>query len=211
MSNYTPIVSYGPKDSLSHGDPNKLIKGVQLDGEFNAISTAIATKIDSAFSNPSVQNINVTSSSIPTNGIYLPSANTVGTTTNGVQRTTINANGLFTVNAPTSGQGAIQANGAVFSFNGNTGSINSGVATTIKTIPSNSLLMYMVFATIANANDAPNYCCSAMVASNGTSSAKATTIMSAALLTITVSGMNIQVTQSSGGANVVTWYILQVV
>lgn len=47
MSNYTPIISYGPKDSLTHGDPNKLIKGTQIDAELAAIATAIATKNDS--------------------------------------------------------------------------------------------------------------------------------------------------------------------
>lgn len=46
MSNYSQIVLYGPKDSLSHGDPNKLIKGVQLDAELAAIAVAIATKYD---------------------------------------------------------------------------------------------------------------------------------------------------------------------
>lgn len=48
MSNYTPIVLYGPKDSLSHGDPNKLIKGVQLDAEFSSIASAISSKLDTS-------------------------------------------------------------------------------------------------------------------------------------------------------------------
>lgn len=51
MSNYSPIVSYGPKDSLAHGDPNKAIKGVQLDGEFNAIATAVSSKQDATLLN----------------------------------------------------------------------------------------------------------------------------------------------------------------
>lgn len=48
MSNYTPIVAYGPKDSLSPGDPNKVIHGTQQDAELQAIATAIATKYDSS-------------------------------------------------------------------------------------------------------------------------------------------------------------------
>lgn len=55
MSNYTQIILYGPKDSLTHGDPNKALKGVQLDAEFGAIATAISSKQDS-----SLQNIAVT-------------------------------------------------------------------------------------------------------------------------------------------------------
>lgn len=46
MSNYTPIVSYGPKDLLTHGDTNKAIKGVQIDAELAALAVAIATKND---------------------------------------------------------------------------------------------------------------------------------------------------------------------
>lgn len=48
MSNYTPIVAYGPKDALSPGDPNKVILGTQQDAELQAISAAIATKYDSS-------------------------------------------------------------------------------------------------------------------------------------------------------------------
>lgn len=47
MSNYSQIVQYGPKDTLSPGDPNKVIHGTQLDAELQAISTAIGTKYDS--------------------------------------------------------------------------------------------------------------------------------------------------------------------
>lgn len=53
MSNYTQIVSYGPKDSLSHGDPNKAIKGAQIDAELQAIATAISSKQDTSTSSGS--------------------------------------------------------------------------------------------------------------------------------------------------------------
>lgn len=48
MSNYTKLTSYDTKDALSTGDPLKRVKGTELDDEFDAISTAIATKADSA-------------------------------------------------------------------------------------------------------------------------------------------------------------------
>lgn len=54
MSNYSPIVSYGPKDALPHLDPNKAIKGVQIDAELNAIATAIATKVDGPLQNVTI-------------------------------------------------------------------------------------------------------------------------------------------------------------
>jgi hypothetical protein len=46
MSNYTKLTSYDTKDALSTGDPLKRVKGTELDDEFDAISTAIATKAD---------------------------------------------------------------------------------------------------------------------------------------------------------------------
>lgn len=48
MSNYTQNVSYGQKDALTQGDPNKVILGSQIDAEFSEISTAIASKEDFA-------------------------------------------------------------------------------------------------------------------------------------------------------------------
>ena len=47
MSNYTPITDFGAKDALSTGNPSKLILGTEVDAEFDAIATAVATKIDS--------------------------------------------------------------------------------------------------------------------------------------------------------------------
>lgn len=47
MSNYTKLTAYDTKDSLTTGDPLKRVKGTELDDEFDAIATAIATKADS--------------------------------------------------------------------------------------------------------------------------------------------------------------------
>jgi hypothetical protein len=48
MSDYTQATSFGPKDSLTTGDPNKKIRGTQLDTELSAISSAIQSKYDSS-------------------------------------------------------------------------------------------------------------------------------------------------------------------
>jgi len=48
MSDYTKLTAYDTKDSLTTGDPLKRIKGTELDDEFDAISTAIATKANLA-------------------------------------------------------------------------------------------------------------------------------------------------------------------
>lgn len=47
MADYTQITLFTPKDSLSSGNPAKLIKGADFDPEFDAIATAILSKYDS--------------------------------------------------------------------------------------------------------------------------------------------------------------------
>ena len=46
MSDYTRTQNFTAKDSLDTGDPEKVITGADMDGELNAIATAIATKED---------------------------------------------------------------------------------------------------------------------------------------------------------------------
>jgi len=48
MSNYIKITNFATKDSLTPGDANKKVKGTEIDNEFNAIATAVATKADLA-------------------------------------------------------------------------------------------------------------------------------------------------------------------
>lgn len=48
MSNYTKATNFATKDALSSGDPLKIVKGTEINTEFDAISTAIATKADLA-------------------------------------------------------------------------------------------------------------------------------------------------------------------
>ena len=48
MSNYTKTTDFEAKDSLPTGDSEKIIRGSEFETEFDAISTAIATKADTA-------------------------------------------------------------------------------------------------------------------------------------------------------------------
>lgn len=48
MTDYTKSTNFTSKDSLSSGNPLKIIKGAEFDTEFNAISTAIATKANTS-------------------------------------------------------------------------------------------------------------------------------------------------------------------
>ena len=44
--NYTKSTNFASKDSLASGNPLKIVKGTEIDTEFNNIATAIATKAD---------------------------------------------------------------------------------------------------------------------------------------------------------------------
>jgi hypothetical protein len=48
MSDYTKSTNFATKDALSSGNALKIVKGTEIDTEFNNIATAIATKADSA-------------------------------------------------------------------------------------------------------------------------------------------------------------------
>jgi hypothetical protein len=47
MSNYTKNTNFTAKDTLTSGDPAKVIKGAEFDTEFNSIQTAVNSKADS--------------------------------------------------------------------------------------------------------------------------------------------------------------------
>lgn len=47
MSNYTKATNFTQKDGLSSGDPNKIIKGSEIDVEYSAIAAAVNSKADS--------------------------------------------------------------------------------------------------------------------------------------------------------------------
>ncbi len=46
MSDYSKTTNFASKDNLSSGNPLKIVKGTEIDTEFNNIATAIATKQD---------------------------------------------------------------------------------------------------------------------------------------------------------------------
>lgn len=46
MSNYVKATNFYAKDALVSGNPDKIIKGSEIDDEYNAIATSIATKAD---------------------------------------------------------------------------------------------------------------------------------------------------------------------
>lgn len=47
MSNYSKTTDFAAKDALSTGNANKIVKGTEIDDEFDAIQTAVNSKADS--------------------------------------------------------------------------------------------------------------------------------------------------------------------
>lgn len=48
MSNYVKATNFATKDTLPTGDSNKIVKGTELDNEFNSIAGAVSSKADIA-------------------------------------------------------------------------------------------------------------------------------------------------------------------
>ena len=46
MANYVKATNFAVKDSLASGNPAKIVKGTEIDTEFNAIASAVASKVD---------------------------------------------------------------------------------------------------------------------------------------------------------------------
>lgn len=51
MSNYTKTTNFAAKDALSPGNANKVVKGTEIDTEFNNIATAVASKANGVLTN----------------------------------------------------------------------------------------------------------------------------------------------------------------
>ena len=46
MANYLKATDFGAKDALISGDPNKIIKGTEINDEFDSIQTAVNSKVN---------------------------------------------------------------------------------------------------------------------------------------------------------------------
>ena len=72
MSNYVQSTNFATKDALSSGDPLKIVKGTEINIEFNNIATAIATKADLASPSFTTPALGTPSSGVMTNVTGLP-------------------------------------------------------------------------------------------------------------------------------------------
>ena len=91
---------------------------------------------------------------------------------------------------------------------GTTSAIPSGTATTVYTLPNVSAGTWIVTAAVPGAGDVAFYNASSIVHTSGTST-KSVPLSTAIGLSISVSGLSLQITQSSGISIAVTWAILR--
>jgi hypothetical protein len=125
MSDYTKTVNFAAKDSLSTGNSNKVVRGSEIDTEFNNIATAVATKLNSSgavFTNavsfpdgtanaPAITNTGDTNC-----GFFFSAADTIAYTAGGTAQVTF-ADGLIapvTTNDVDLGTSSLQFKNAFF-------------------------------------------------------------------------------------------------
>jgi hypothetical protein len=72
VSNYTKSTNFAAKDSLPSGNANKVVKGTELNTEFDNIATAIATKADLNSPTLVTPNLGTPSAAVLTNATGLP-------------------------------------------------------------------------------------------------------------------------------------------
>jgi len=74
MTDYTKSTNFATKDNLSSGNALKIVKGTEIDTEFNNIATAVATKADLVSPSFTTPNIGTPSAGTLTNCTGLPLA-----------------------------------------------------------------------------------------------------------------------------------------
>lgn len=99
---------------------------------------------------------------------------------------------------------------APFVSNGIDASVPSNVATTLTTLTGNNFAAYVFCATVPAVNDPADYSSIAVISVNGASAAQLTQIQAGAKLTLSMSGMHIQVTQTNASAQQVNWTMMQI-
>ena len=118
--------------TISNAGVTAIASGVIVNADVNASAAIAGTKISPDFGSQNIvttgtdtaASFNPTSSTVPTNGVYLPAANTVGVATNGTGRLFVDASGNIGIGTSTVGsygirildfRGPSAGNGAILS------------------------------------------------------------------------------------------------
>ncbi len=162
MTNYSKTTNFTAKDSLVSGDSNKIVRGAEIDTEFDNISTAVATKSDIAsptftgvvsFPDGSAGNPSITNTGDTNSGLFFSAADTLAFTAAGTAQFTM-ADGVIapvTDNDVDLGTSSLEFKDAYFDGTVHTDAINlDGTAITATAAELN--IMDGVTATAAELN-----------------------------------------------------------
>lgn len=127
MSSYVKSTNFSSKDSLPSGNPGKIVKGTEIDTEFNNIATAVNSKSDS--SNPvftGVVEIPDGSASAPSltntgdtnTGVFFPAGDTIGFANGGSETARIDSSGNLGLGVTPSAWSGSPHNGRVLQTGG---------------------------------------------------------------------------------------------
>ena len=156
MTDYTKTVNFAAKDSLSTGNSNKVVRGSEIDTEFNNIATAVATKLNASgavftnavsFPDGTATSPAITNTGDTNTGLFFSAADTIAYTAGGTAQVTF-ADGLIapvTTNDVDLGTGSLQFKNAFFdgtveadAFTVNGVSLSETIADTVGAMVSNN-------------------------------------------------------------------------
>ena len=124
MANYSKLTDFASKDTLPSGNANKIIKGTEIDDEFQAIETAISSKAETSTLTSEVATLTstLTSSIAATNAAITTAVDNINTLNtwnieevsgelvfkvSGVAKAKLDTNGNFTAIADIAAYGTV--------------------------------------------------------------------------------------------------------
>lgn len=176
---------------------------------FTTVTGGVATITSGVFALGSASNPSISFTGDANSGLYSPGADQVAISTGALERARIDSSGRLLVG--TSSASGVNSNTALVlagnfaSFTG-LASANDNTATTLFALE-NLNATYMVTAIITGSANAGAYHAVYIIGSVAANSHSIQALKAGSLLTLSLSGANVQATQSSGVTQTVTWSV----